>query len=439
MWLGGIRADGCRCVVGGRSHHGRRVLRFAYTALVTAALPFLPLRLWWRGRTEPLYRQSIGERFGCFGERPGVPIIWVHAVSLGETRAAQPLIRALQSEFPQYRILTTHMTATGRAAASELYPDALHAWLPYDHPRFVRSFLEHYRPALGIIMETEIWPNLIAACARGSIPLALVNARLSERSARGYARVRSLSKEAFGGLRAIAAQTEADAARIAHLGGSAPVVTGNIKFDVSIPPQMSAVAKSMGTLFGKQRIFLAASTREGEEALILDALERQPLLDTLVVFVPRHPQRFDAIADEIRARGYRLIRRSDGKSVPPDCRVFLGDSMGELAAYYRACDVAFVGGSLVPTGGQNLIEACDAGIPVLIGPSSFNFAQASDDAVAAGAALRVHSADELIGEVARLLSDDAARVTAGERARQFCEVHRGATARTVAVCARLIR
>jgi 3-deoxy-D-manno-octulosonic-acid transferase len=415
------------------------VLRFVYTAAVTAALPFLPLRLWWRGRSEPLYRQFIGERFGCFDERPGGPIIWLHAVSLGETRAAQPLVRALQSEFPQFRILTTHMTATGRAAATELYPEALHAWLPYDHPWCVRKFLAHFRPALGIIMETEIWPNVIAASARASIPLALVNARLSARSARGYARVGSLSRAAFGGLRAIAAQTTADADRIAQLGGRAPVVTGNIKFDFSVPPQVFAIATALRTMFGKRRIFLAASTREGEETLILDALERQTLTDTLVVIVPRHPQRFDAVANEIRARGHRLVRRSDGEPVPLDCRVFLGDSMGELAAYYRACDVAFVGGSLVPTGGQNLIEACDAGVPVLIGPSNFNFAQASDDAVAAGAALRVNTADALIAEVARLLSDESACVVAGNRARQFCEAHRGATARTVAVCARLIR
>ncbi len=414
-------------------------MRSAYTALVSAALPFLPVRLWWRGRSEPLYRTAIGERFGRFDGTPGARIIWVHAVSLGETRAAQPLIRALQSEFPDHRILTTHMTATGRAAACELYPDALHAWLPYDHPWFMTRFLAHFQPQLGVIMETEIWPNLIAACARARVPLALVNARLSERSRRGYARVRSLSQQAFGGFHVIAAQTAADAARITQLGGRAPIVTGNIKFDVSVAPHVSAVAASLRSTFGERRVFLAASTREGEEALILDALERQSLADTLVVIVPRHPQRFDAVANEIRARGHRLVRRSDGGAVPPDCRVFLGDSMGELAAYYRSCDVAFVGGSLVPTGGQNLIEACDAGIPVLIGPSNFNFAQASDDAVVAGAAMRVRSADELIGQAARLLSNESARVLAGERARQFCETHRGATARTLAACVRLIR
>lgn len=414
------------------------MLRFVYTALVTATLPFLPVRLWWRGRSESVYRTSIGERFGRFNQIAVAPIIWVHAVSLGETRAAQPLIRALQSEFPQHRILTTHMTATGRAAAGELYPDALHAWLPYDHPWFMRRFLAHFQPQLGIIMETEIWPNLIAACTRARVPLALVNARLSERSLRGYERVRSLSRASFGGFQTIAAQTTADAARIAHLGGS-PIVTGNIKFDVSVPPQTAAVAKSMRSMFGKRRIFLAASTREGEEALILDALERQPLPDTLVVIVPRHPQRFEAVASEISARGHRLVRRSEGISVPSDCRFFLGNSMGELAAYYRACDVAFVGGSLVPTGGQNLIEACHAGIPVLIGPSNFNFAQASDDAVAAGAALRVSSAHQLIGQVARFMSNESARILAGERAQQFCEAHGGATVRTIAACVGLIR
>ncbi|MFN0306247.1 MAG: lipid IV(A) 3-deoxy-D-manno-octulosonic acid transferase [Burkholderiales bacterium] len=414
------------------------MLEVAYTAAITAALPFLPLRLWWRGRSEPLYRRAIGERFGFYGEHNGKPIIWVHAVSLGETRAAQPLIQALQGRFPGHRILTTHMTATGRAAASEMYPDALHAWLPYDHPWIVRRFLAHFRPRLGIVMETEVWPNLIAACTRASIPLVLANARLSERSARRYARAGSLARRAFGGFSAVGAQTEADANRIAELGGRAPIVTGNIKFDVSAPAYTSSTASALRATFGSRNVFLAASTRDGEEALLLDALKRRQLGHALVVVVPRHPQRFDAVADLIRSHGHTLVRRSEGRTVPADCRFFLGDSMGELAAFYRASDVAFVGGSLVPTGGQNLIEACDAGVPVLIGPSQFNFARAADQAMAAGAALGVASADELIATVDRLFSDLPARAQMGQQASTFCAEHRGATSRALAICERYV-
>ncbi len=415
------------------------ILEAIYTTAITAALPFLPLRLWWRGRSEPLYRRAMGERFGFYGELIVQPIIWVHAVSLGETRAAQPLIQALQRRFPGHRILTTHMTATGRSAASGMYPDALHAWLPYDHPWIVRRFLAHFRPRLGVVMETEVWPNLIAACTRASIPILLANARLSERSARRYARVGSLARKAFGGFAAIGAQTQVDANRIAELGGRAPIVTGNIKFDVSAPAHTSSAATALRTAFGGRNVFLAASTREGEEALLLEALKRRGLPDALVVIVPRHPQRFDAVADLIRSHGHALVRRSEGRSVPADCAFFLGDSMGELAAFYRACDVAFVGGSLVPTGGQNLIEACDAGVPVLIGPSQFNFAQAADQAIAAGAALRVASADALIAAADRLLSDRPARALMGQRASAFCAEHRGATARAIAICERYIR
>ena len=410
------------------------MLGFAYTVAITALLPFLPLRLWWRGRSEPLYRQSIGERYACYSMHADKPVIWVHAVSLGETRAAQPLMRALQQRFPQFRILTTHMTATGRAAAIEMYPDALHAWLTYDQPWLARRFLAHFRPRLGIVLETEVWPNMIAACTHARIPILLVNARLSERSARGYARVHSLASKAYGGFDAIAAQTEQDAMRIAGLGGRAPTVTGNIKFDVHAPEDALSTAATLRSTFGKRRVFLAASTREGEEALLLDALDRHRLTDALIVIVPRHPQRFDAVAALIRSRGHVLTRRSDGGPIPAECRFYLGDSMGELAAFYRACDVAFVGGSLVPTGGQNLIEACDAGIPVLIGPSHFNFAQATDHAVAAGAARCVESADDLVLQVERLLADEDARMQMGERAGAFCAAHRGATARTLAIC-----
>jgi len=418
---------------------GFYLLRRLYTLLVTIALPILPVRLWWRGRREPGYREAIGERFGLYHDRvPAGPILWVHAVSLGETRAAQPLVRALARTYPAHRILVTHMTATGRAAARELYPDALHAWLPYDHPWLVRRFLAHFRPALGVIMETEVWPNLIHGCSVAGIPLLLANARLSDRSARGYRRFRSLAQPAFAAFDRVGAQTVDDARRLREVGAIAPIVTGNLKFDVSAPANAAQVAADLRDRIGARPVVLAASTREGEEARLLEALQAAPLGNALFVIVPRHPQRFDAVADVIRSHGFAFVRRSDGRAVPADCAVLLGDTMGELAGYYRACDIAFIGGSLVPVGGQNLIEACDAGVPVLIGPSTFNFAEATALGIAAGAVRSIDTATALFESIRALLGDPSARRDMGERGRAFCAGHRGATDRTVALVTELL-
>lgn len=415
-----------------------RLLRALYQLAWIAILPMLPLRLWWRGRTEPIYREAIGERFGrCSGaERQGV--IWVHAVSLGETRAAQPLIKALRDRYPGRELLVTSMTATGRAAARELYPAAIHAWLPYDMRFAVRRFLRHYRPALGIIMETELWPTLVRECDQQRVPLVLANARLSPKSARGYARVAPLAREILGALAALGAQSDGDAQRLRALGAGRITVTGNLKFDMPVPADAQANAARLRSLYGDRLVLLAASTREGEEALILDALARQPLSGALLVIVPRHPQRFAAVGELLRARSVRYVLRSENRSVPPDCPVLVGDSMGELAAYYRASEVAFVGGSLLPFGAQNLIEACAAGVPVLIGPSTYNFAEASARALDAGAALAVEDADALLTQAVRLLKDAAARAAMGRHGREFCAEHAGATARTMALCEGLL-
>jgi 3-deoxy-D-manno-octulosonic-acid transferase len=414
------------------------MLRALYNLLLHAALPILPLRLWLRGRKEPGYRLHIGERFGRYQGRPERPVIWIHAVSLGETRAAQPLVRALGERYPDHELLLTQMTATGREAAEALYPETRRAFLPYDFPWAVRRFVSHFRPRLGILMETELWPNLVRECRCRGVRVLLANARLSEKSALGYARIGSLASEALADLAATGAQTEADAKRLVALGTQHVEVTGNLKFDFSPPQEMLDRARELRALYCGRPVFLAASTREGEEALLLDAIARTPLPRVLTVIVPRHPQRFDQVAATLRERGLAFVRRSEARPVPAECDFVLGDSMGELVAYYAAADVTFVGGSLLTYGGQNLIEACTVGTPVLIGPSTFNFAQAAAEAIAAGAAIQTVDGNAVVHEAARLLGDADARKRMGEAGQKFCAAHRGATERTMAIVARLL-
>ncbi len=410
--------------------------RALYTLLWLVALPWLPLRLWWRGRREPGYRERIGERFGRYGAAAaprGADVVWIHAVSLGETRAAAPLVARIAREMPGATILLTHMTATGREAGQALYgAGVVQAWLPYDFPFAVRAFLARFSPRAGLLMETELWPNLAAACAAARVPLFLVNARLSERSFAGYRRFSALTAPMFASLAGVAAQTAEDAARIAAAGATNVVVTGNLKFDAEIADRMFMAGRAMRERFGAARpVFLAASTRDGEEALILDAIARGALPGrTLAVIVPRHPQRFDEVAALLAARGIAFARRSEEAAVAADVRVVLGDTLGELPAYYAAADVAFVGGSLLPFGGQNLIEAIAVGTPTLVGPHTFNFSEAAANAIAAGAALRVADADALVAEVAGLLSDAGRRASMRDAARAFHAAHRGAAERT---------
>jgi 3-deoxy-D-manno-octulosonic-acid transferase len=413
--------------------------RAGYRLLLWFAFPFLLARLWLRGRREPGYRQNVAERFGFYTRRPARPVIWLHAVSVGETRAAQPLLRALRSRHPGCDLLITQMTATGREAAQQLFGDAvIVAWLPYDYPSAVRRFLRRFRPRLGILMETEIWFHLVGECQRSRVPLLLANARMSAKSARGYAAVAPLVRAALGGLSAVAAQTTDDAERLRSLGAREVEVTGNLKFDADPGSGSESLAAQFRHRFGSRAVLLAASTREGEEELLIDALEQNSLGDALLVFVPRHPQRFESVAQLLASRGLKFIRRSTNTPLDPDCGIVLGDSMGEMAAYYRACDLAFVGGSLLTYGGQNLIEACAAGVPVLIGPYTYNFAQAAESAVAAGAAVRVHTAEEVIRVARSILQNTGLRARMGEAGVAFCAAHRGATERTLAICERLL-
>ena len=406
-------------------------MRLVYTLLWWLLLPVLPLRLWWRGRREPGYRANVGERFGFYrGAAHATGALWIHAVSLGETRAIAPLIERLQREAPARPILLTHMTATGREAGRTLFGDrVMQAWLPYDVPFAVRRFLEHFRPRAGLLVETELWPNLTAAVARTDVPLVLINARLSERSAQGYRRVALLSRPLLRAIAGIAAQSEADAGRLRDLGAQHVVVTGNLKFDVAVTPAQRHQGAALRALFGADRpVLMLASTRDGEEALLLDALARTDALPaaTLIVIVPRHPQRFDAVAALLDERRVPYARRSANAPIGASTRVVLGDSLGEMFAYYGACDVAFVAGSLLPLGGQNLIESIAVGVPTLIGPHMFNFAEASEAALAAGAALRIRDADEMFAVAARLLGDRGERERMRENAQTFIAAHRGA-------------
>jgi len=408
--------------------------RGLYTLLWWLLLPWLPVRLWWRGRREPGYRQHIGERFGRYGEAPRAtgPLIWIHAVSLGETRACVPLVERLLAERKGSQVLLTHMTATGRDAGRTLFGGTVQqAWLPYDYPFAMRAFLAHFSPTAGLLMETEVWPNLVAECARTRVPLFLVNARLSQRSAEGYARLPALTRPMFAALDGVAAQSDADAARLVAAGGSNVVVTGNLKFDVAITRDARDLGRELRERFGEVRpVWIAACTRDGEEALLLDAMQSGTLPPgTLTVIVPRHPQRFAAVAELLRLRGVPFVARSANVAVPADIGVVLGDSLGELPAYYIAADVAFVGGSLLPLGGHNLIEPIAVGTPTIVGPHMFNFAEAARNAVAAGAALQVSDADAVLAEVSALLADDARRAQMREAALAFHAGHRGAAQR----------
>lgn len=433
------------------------MLRFVYRALWWIVAPLAVLRLLIRSRIERGYREHIRERFGLArGRLPedDAPLIWVHAVSVGETRAAQPLIEALMQARPDARVLLTHMTPSGRATGVQLFGErVLRCYLPYDLPRAVRRFLRAWRPSLGIVMETEVWPTLIDECRAADVPLVLTNARMSARSYKRAARFGAAAREVFGGFTRVLAQSPSDAERLTALGARNVVVLGNLKFDMATPPDVVALGRAWRAAIGARPVWVAASTREGEEALVLDAFAASATAHALLILVPRHPQRFDEVAALVERRGLRAMRRSawGGASVaaaaaasaaneplPEGVTVLLGDSMGELGAYYAASDVAFIGGSLLPLGGQNLIEACAVGVPVLIGPHVFNFTQATADAVSAGAALQVADPAELARVLDELFADKSRRVAMGAAASAFAARHRGATARTVQVLSALL-
>jgi 3-deoxy-D-manno-octulosonic-acid transferase len=360
--------------------------------------------------------------------------VWIHAVSLGETRAAAALVAALRAREPTIRLLLTHGTSTGREAGRALVRagDA-QCWLPYDTPGAVRRFVERWRPAVGVLMETEVWPNLQAIAHAHGVPLVLANARLSERSLAKGRRLAALMRPAAAAFDGVLAQTEDDARRLRAMGAPRVSVTGNLKFDMT-PDEAQLAAGRAWRARAARPVVLTASTREGEEAPLVEAWCAQPAPRPLLLVVPRHPQRFDEVAALLRARGLAIARRSEGGAsevLPaPDAAldVLLGDSMGEMALYYAAADVALLGGSFAPLGGQNLIEAAACGCPVVMGPHTFNFAEAAELALAAGAAMRVDGIATGVREAIALARSDQ-RGAWCERALGFAAAHRGAAAR----------
>ncbi|MCU7213231.1 lipid IV(A) 3-deoxy-D-manno-octulosonic acid transferase [Pseudomonas sp. VE 196-7] len=395
--------------------------RTLYTALFYLGLPLVAIRLWLRSRKAPAYAKRIGERFsyGMPSLRPGG--IWVHAVSVGESIAAAPMIRALLQRYPQLPITVTCMTPTGSERIQALFasePRIQHCYLPYDLPCAAARFLDHAKPKLAVIMETELWPNHIHQCAKRGIPVALANGRLSERSARGYGRFSKLTAPMLTEMSFFAVQTEAEAQRFRDLGARPQTVevTGSIKFDLTIDPQLLQRAHELrGQWQALERpVWIAASTHEGEDEVVLDAHRR--LLanypNALLILVPRHPERFNSVFELCQREGFATVRRSTGANVEANTAVLLGDTMGELLFLYALADSAFVGGSLVPNGGHNLLEPAALAKPVLSGPHLFNFLDIAAQLREAGALAEVDDAEGLAVEVQRLfeLPRDAQRM-----------------------------
>jgi len=413
-------------------------LRILYTLALRALLPLVLLRLWWRGRRERGYWEDVTERFGRYKVEHKAGGIWLHAVSVGEARAAAPLVHALRRALPEQAIVMTCMTAAGRETLKQVYGESVTAvYLPYDYPEAVQRFLEYFRPGLGIVMETEMWPNLLAACAANGLPMLLANARMSEKSARGYARWSALTGPAIRSFAAVCAQSTADAERLRALGAPGVEVSGNLKFDVRPDTAQIAAGRAWRARVGRP-VLLFASTREGEERMLLDAFS-QPEMNfpekerLLIVVVPRHLQRFDEVAQWADARRSRDDLPNEKQ------QIYLGDTMGEMAFYYAACDVALIGGSFAALGGQNLIEALAVGTPVVTGPSMFNFAEATRIAVKAGVALQARDAASAVRLSLELLLDPERRRKMSEAGRKLCDLHRGATERHLRVCLDLLK
>lgn len=459
-----------------------------YSWFMRALQPWAKRRLLRRGRSEPGYLEDMPARFGQYrtsaykGPRSldlppststmplglvvqsmalsGSPVVWVHAVSLGETRAAEVLLQSLRRQWPGMRLVLTHGTATGRSAGGPLLrPGDEQTWLPWDTPEAVARFLDHARPDLGVLMETEVWPNLVAQCRRRGVPLVLANARLNEHSAQRAQRLSWLARPAYAGLALALAQTSADAQRLQNLGARVASVTGNLKYDLMPDGGQLVAGRQWGRLWRQHSgrpVAMLASAREGEEHMLLEALSRHEAAlrgpqAVQWLIVPRHPQRFDEVALLIERSGRRVCRlshmREQGVLPPTEAPtqrqgpadwVWLGDSMGEMPFYYGLADIALLGGSFAPLGGQNLIEAAACGCPVVMGPHTFNFAEAAELAEAAGAALRSADLAAAVLAASNLARQPSLLRRAHRAAEAYVGSQRGAAERTVQACARLL-
>ena len=420
------------------------MLRLLYSALLYVVAPLAYMATALRGLRDPSYRDRLSERLGFTQLRFAARPIWIHAVSVGEVQAAAALVRALSSRYPQHPVLVTTATPTGGQRVRALFGDSVrHAYLPYDLPGAVRRFLDRTTPVLAIIMEREIWPNLYRACFARKIPILLASARISARSGQRHLRFAGLFREALACNVTIAAQTAADAERFRAL-GIAPTalhVTGNIKFDLEIPEDVRRAGSHIRAEFAHRPVWIAGSTHEREEDIGLDAHERVRAArnDALLVLVPRHPNRFDAVKAWLRARNVRFVIRSAREAVAADTSVLLVDTLGELLSFYSAANVAFVGGSLVPVGGHNLLEPAALNRPIIVGPHTFNAADIAENFLASGAAVQVESATQLGDAVLDLLTNAARRDQMIARAHELLQANQGALARLLALIEKLLR
>ncbi len=407
-------------------------MRRLYSLLIYCAVPFAFALVLWRGLRDRSYWQGLSERFGWGRRLSSAPAIWLHAVSLGEMSAAAPLVRALRSRYPESPLALTSATPTGRARARSLFGDTVDVrFLPYDTPGAVARFLDRVRPRLAVIMETELWPNLFKECERRGVPLVLASARLSAKSVSRYRRLGRLFRDIFSASSLIAAQTALDAERFIAIGAQSARthVMGNIKFDVELSAGVVDQGRELRAAFGGVRpTWIAGSTHAGEEEQVLAAHD-ELRGGTLLILVPRHPDRFRAVAELLSSRGVRFTRRSSGVLPDAATQVVLADSVGELAVLYAAADAAFVGGSLVPIGGHNLLEPAALGLPVLTGPYQSNAQDIARLLVQQGAALQVADAQELAAALARLLADPEERRRIGAIGRHIVESNRGSVAR----------
>jgi 3-deoxy-D-manno-octulosonic-acid transferase len=400
-------------------------------------LPYAIANLLWRGLRYPAYWRRWPERFG-FVQRLASRTIWVHAVSVGEVRSAAPLIEALVARYPDHRLVVTTMTPTGSDQVRELFGERVsHCYVPYDFPDAVRRFFDRVHPEIAVIAETEFWPNIFAACVRRHIPLLLVNGRVSLASLHGYLRVPKITRRMLENAQLLCAQTRTDAQRLRNLGAPESLVrvTGNLKFDVALPADLLDQGARLRAAWGRERpVWIAASTHGAEEKQILDAFAalRATLPNLLLVLVPRHPERFGYVARLCRRRRYRVaLRRCTRGALPPGTDILVGDTMGELQRLYAAADVAFVGGSLVPRGGQNLLEACAVRVPAVFGPYMFHFEEISAMALERGAARQVRDSAELAAAVAMYFEQPELRRAAGRAAHTLVTDNRGALERTL--------
>jgi 3-deoxy-D-manno-octulosonic-acid transferase len=418
-----------------------RLFLFLYSVLWVLCLPLVFVRLYRRGRREPLYRQYWAERLGIYTETFQENVIWLHAVSVGEVRAAQPIVDALLKEYPSYKMVLTLMTAGGRVTAQQLFEQHRNrvkvVYVPYDIRFFVRRFLVCFSPKICLLMETEIWPNLIEECYKNAVPVIVLNARLSERSYQQLQKYRFIMDAALKKITYIFAQTKSDEMRFRQLGIQQISCVGSVKFDVHVEEKFITLGKKWKTHWKNRKIILCASTRAGEEKLILEKFSHIRIQhpELLLVLVPRHTNRFEEVRKMVVHTGLSVICRSDfetmqnKESAPVD--VILGDSMGEMFAYYAMCDVSFVGGSLLPFGGQNLIEAIFLEKFVLVGPHTFNFEIITQEAILSEIALRIETATQLMQVAIQYLGDISWQKNLSLKSQNFLDQHRGATARTI--------